>query len=652
MKKIFQKKKQSETLKKLSGYVDIKGYYPDIHIIKTSNSYAKAYRLVDPDGTDRCEYEHMLARFVVDQIEISTQICHIDGGDYAILSTKADGVDKALEIFQSLDYPGEQISIAEWVDLIAKVTQGENFRYMDRIGYTNSKGRPKGSIVPLLEPYAEVGPFMEQPDFGVDEDADKKMEAWKSQLDRQKVNTAKFGNRYIRTLYASSFPQDLCSPICTELIRVSDTINISFFARPINKEACNVAVERFGNKLVNNIGGQGLQEVKKVLVSENPLMDTLLLISVSAKTVEEVNRYVDHITTIASQYMVELNALGRQQISAFKSMIPLGISYVKSYKIFEKPEILGCLPLSWRKHMETGVLYGRDTISGKQIYYDRAKGKGIGFILGSEGRIVESHIIQEADQIATQGKNVAIYAIDANLIPQITAAYPQIPIAGKLLEDTDSKAYRESFFKTALLSIFGATSRRDLSFHKKEMVDAILSRSYRNLEEFKEAVMEQDKHLEMKANAIKDPIAYNSESEEPGVHFYVCQGDRYQTRVLQLIQALYRSKADVIYVLNADLICNSGIFNVLKGEHPNTIYTLSAINRDGKGIRDLYASNSVQSLIQESDFINITKHTVLDRLHLSNSLDFSKEQKNFITSADEFSGILISGDSLYTYTHG
>ena len=102
-------------------------------------------------------------------------------------------------------------------------------------------------------------------------------------------------------------------------------------------------------------------------------------------------------------------------------------------------------------------------------------------------------------------------------------------------------------------------------------------------------------------------------------------------------------------VENADLICNSGIFKVLKTEHPNKIYTLSSVSKDGGGIRELYASKGIQMLIQQSDFIDITQHTVLDRLHLGKSLNFDKAQKQFLTTADEQSGILISGDAMHSY---
>ena len=622
------KKAKNKTVAKLKGYVDIKNYYPDVHIIRTSEQFLKAYRIDDPDITDRKIYEEELKKYIVDQVGISTQIISSNKGIYAIIGTKADCIEDALEIFEKLEYSGEPISIAEWMEIIVWSTQGQDFIHMDKIGFTTPKGKPKGSIVPYLEPYTA------ETTYGIDGKA----------IVERDFKILKTGKRYARTVMISSFPQTIFSSMCTEIIKISDSIQTSLFMRPIDKEACLYALDHFEDKLQKNLSIHGVDGVRKLLAFEEPLMDTALFISVAADTALKANELVEQITQIAAQYMVEINPLDHQQIPAFKSMIPLGKAWVKGFKVLGKSDLLGCLPLSWGRHMETGIAYGKDMVSGRDLLYDRTKAKGIGFILGSNGKIVEKQILKEAEQIAEAGKNVAIYAID-----RIAAAYPATPIIGPLIQEGDTPGYRDSLYKAALFGILGGTSRRDLSESKKDLMTVIMQQSYHTLEEFKEAVLEQDPHLTTKLSVISNPLSCSEEFDEPGVHFYVCQGDRYQTRILQLIQAVYRSRADAVYVLNADLICNSGIFKVLKNEHPNKIYTLSSLSKDGSGIRELYASKGIQTLIQQSDFIDITQHTVLDRLHLGKSLSFDKAQKQFLTTADEQSGILISGDAMHSY---
>ena len=627
------KKAKGKTVAKLKGYVDIKNYYPDVHIIRTSEQFLKAYRIDDPDITDRKIYEEELKKYAVDQVGISTQIISSSKGIYVIIGTKTDCIEDALEIFENLGYPGEPISIAEWMEVIAWSTQGQDFVHMDKIGFTTPKGKPKGSIVPYLEPYAA------ETAYGADGKA----------IVERDFKILKTGKRYTRTVMISSFPQTIFSSMCTEIIKISDSIQTSLFVRPIDKEACLYALDHFEDKLQKNLSIHGVDGVRKLLTCEEPLMDTALFISVAADTALKVNELVEQITQIAAQYMVEINPLDHQQTPAFKSMIPLGKAWVKGFKVLGKSDLLGCLPLSWGRHMETGIAYGKDVVSGRDLLYDRTKAKGIGFILGSNGKIVEERILKEAKQIAEAGKNVAIYAIDTTLTPKIATAYPATLIMGPLIQEGDTPGYRDSVYKAALFGILGGTSRRDLSESKKDLMTVIMQQSYHTLEEFKEAVLEQDSHLATKLSVINNPLSCSEESEESGVHFYVCQGDRYQTRILQLMQAAYRSHADAIYVLNADLICNSGIFKVLKTEHPNKIYTLSSVSKDGGGIRELYASKGIQTLIQQSDFIDITQHTVLDRLHLGKSLNFDKAQKQFLTTADEQSGILISGDAMHSY---
>lgn len=106
---------------------------------------------------------------------------------------------------------------------------------------------------------------------------------------------------------------------------------------------------------------------------------------------------------------------------------------------------------------------------------------------------------------------------------------------------------------------------------------------------------------------------------------------------------------DVVYILNADIIVATGALKLAKKMNPNTIFTFTAITKDGTAMQTLYNSNAGKALIEESDFLDITRHSTVDRISLGSILDFDKRQKAVISATDQETGILIAGDTMYLY---
>ena len=66
-------------------------------------------------------------------------------------------------------------------------------------------------------------------------------------------------------------------------------------------------------------------------------------------------------------------------------------------------------------------------------------------------------------------------------------------------------------------------------------------------------------------------------------------------------------------------------------------------------MQSLYNSDVCKAMIEESDFLDMMRHNTVDRIALGSILDFDKRQKAALSSTDEESGILVTGDTMYMY---
>lgn len=82
-----------------------------------------------------------------------------------------------------------------------------------------------------------------------------------------------------------------------------------------------------------------------------------------------------------------------------------------------------------------------------------------------------------------------------------------------------------------------------------------------------------------------------------------------------------------MYVLNADVIVATGALKVAKKMNPRTIFTFTAIEKEGTAMQTLYSSTAGKNLIEESDFLDITRHSTVDRISLGAILGSDKPQK-------------------------
>ena len=644
MKNIFNKKKQDQVITKempkkaMKGYVAVKGYYPDINMMVTETGFCKIFKLPDPIATDRAGYEAAVAGYLRYGKDISVQVSHIGGADYMVVAVKADDVDAAVQRFEELGLDCPELSIAEWCDVITAVSRREVFTGKEQIGAVNKKNKPTGSIVPMLQPFFSK-PRLDAKGKPVKEFDSKNFDA---------------NDVYTRTVLVSSLPEHIYPSLCTEIMKVSDDIVISLFVREIDKEACLYSMGQFYDKLRKNISKQRMDRMDELLKGEERLLDIALLISVSAEVKHDVDMMVEKIQGVAQRYLADINYLDHQQLAAFRSIVPLGVNFVRANKVVMESDVLGLMPLSWCRHVATGISYGTDLETDKEIFYNRLLAKGSGFILGSDSNIIEKRIIREAEQFAAAGKKVEIYVINPEATPMLYDKYDFDIPTEKLIKEDDPQEYKDCIYKAMMLYMMGAGNKKGLSNKNRAIYDEVLAAHPESIEDFKAVISEKDRILGQKFVSIFDPEAEDySRVNEPGICCNAPIGkstrNTFMESTIQLIKQITHTKADVVYILNADIIVATGALKLAKKMNPNTIFTFTAITKDGTAMQTLYNSNAGKALIEESDFLDITRHSTVDRISLGAILDFDKCQKAVISATDQETGILIAGDTMYLY---
>lgn len=644
MKNIFNKKKQDQVITKempkkaMKGYVAVKGYYPDINMMVTETGFCKIFKLPDPIATDRAGYEAAVAGYLRYGKDISVQVSHIGGADYMVVAVKADDVDAAVQRFEELGLDCPELSIAEWCDVITAVSRREVFTGKEQIGAVNKKNKPTGSIVPMLQPYFS-SPRLDAKGKPVKEFDSKVFDA---------------NDVYTRTVLVSSLPEHIYPSLCTEIMKVSDDIVISLFVREIDKDACLYSMGQFYDKLRKNISKQRMDRMDELLKGEEKLLDIALLVSVSAKVKHDVDMMVEKIQGVAQRYLADINYLDHQQLAAFRSLVPLGVNFVRANKVVMKSDVLGLMPLSWCRYVATGISYGTDLETDKEIFYNRLLTRGSGFILGSDASIIEKRVIKEAEQFAVAGKKVEVYVINTEATPMLYDKYDFDIPTEKLIKEDDPQEYKDCIYKAMMLYMMGAGNKKGLSSKNKVIYDEVLAAHPESIEDFKAVISEKDKTLGQKFISVYDPEAEDySRIDKPGICCNAPVGkssrNTFMESTLQLIKQITHTKADVVYVLNADAIVATGALKLAKKMNPSTIFTFTAITKDGTAMQTLYYSNAGKALIEESDFLDITRHSTVDRISLGSILDFDKRQKAVISATDQETGILIAGDTMYLY---
>lgn len=627
----FFKKGKPPKRQRLKGFLEYKSYYPDYHMIQTVNGFVKMYQIEDFNSSIREEYEKQLFEMIITPKNSITQISHVNGTDYLIITKCADTPEEAYKFFQSLTLPYREVKIEEWFTVICEISQFSVFEKTEQIGAVDKKGKPKSSILPFLQPYKSAPRYDEKGKV----------------LKMNETRVLYYNDQFIRTVILTNMPVYIYPSLMTEILKISDNLVSTLFFRAIDKEKCKYAFENFQF----HMSAVRAKTMKEELNRDDDLLNTCVLIMVHDKEKSRVNELVDMITETAKSFMTNTNVMDHQQYQTYRSMIPLGMNYIHYNKVLHREDLLGLLPLSWSRHVNNTIYYGVESKTQMKIYYNRLLTKANGFYLGSNPELVQKRILKEIAEFkkAKTDIQIAIFTLDSNLCKCITEKYPTIYACPKLFtgnQEIDLEVLR-------LVSIILCGHKGYLSQEKLNLIKETFLES-EDIEGFIRNMKQKDTTLGRQLEIINLGAAKeNSGVSEKGGNINVVQcgrnDSRYAEKVGILLQCLAATTADVVYVLSAEVLADSKFPRKIEKQKPDTIFSWCSIKRESSDYFELYLGEPMAKMIKKAEFLDITTHSIIDRIHLCGILEFDKQQKAILSSPDGASGILITGDTMYVY---
>ena len=616
---VFKKKKARQRMK---GFVQYDVYYPEADLFSVSGEYVKAWYLCDMEASDKKEYEKYLDSCIFIPDGGCTQVCHIAGKDVLIIRIPAESAEDALAKFSAMKVIGSQVSCAEWFDLISRISVFDVFAKPELIGAVKKKGKPAASIINMIQPF--------------------KAETVKSPKGKQiKTNTAKFlaiNDGYVKTLALTNYPAYIHPSLITEILRLSDDIVTALFIRRVDKEKCIKVFDKFPVQMSR----LRMERMKEELHDEEALYYVSCYIAARADTKDALLSLIEKIYDTAEKYLVGINTLEYEQLQAYRAMIPLGSNFLKCSKVLHKSDLPGLLPLSWVRHVSTDITYGCDTATGMEITYNRVKAKASGFVLGSDPGRTAARIIREIEQITEHvpDKRIAVFTFDADTLNWTAKTMVQPLVTG------DSTADREAL---KALTVLACGNNRDLSKEKKQALDETLNENPGSFEDFVSMLSDRVPGMGKELAPLQDAYKATVESESAMTIYQI--GDkntRYSERAAMLVQALFHTKADIVYVVCAEALSVCDAVPFLLKNRPDVLWTFASVNRTD-GLRQMYLNRSIARTIENADFLDISTHTVTDRIRLKSILQFGKKETAVLSAQDGDRGLLVMDNTTYIY---
>lgn len=621
--KLFKKNPKQ----RVKGFLTYKHYYPDYHMIQTDNGYAKMYRLEDFQSSSRTEYEKQLLAAIIIPDGGITQISHIDGKDYLVITKRTDIPEEAYEFFQSLLLPYPEVKIDEWFTAICEISQFRAFEQSDQIGAVNKKGKPHGTVLPLLQPYKSLPRY------------DEKGRVLKA----NETKVVCYNDQFIRTVILTNFPVYIYPSLMTEILKISDHLKSASFFSMIDKEKCRYAFDNFKFRM----SAARIEVMKEELNHDGDLINVCVLIMAHDKEQSRVDEIIKMIAEIAKNYMVNINAMDHQQYQMYRSMVPLGINYVHYNKVLHREDLLGLMPLSWSRHVNNTIYYGIESKTQMSIYYNRLLTKANGFYLGSNPELVQKRIIKEIAEFQKVNPDIriALYTLDSRLCEHIASEYPILHACPDLFsgnQEIDLEVLR--LVSTILCGHKGYLAKEKINLIQETFLKSKDTEDFiQNLKQKNITLGRQLEHLKKKEMEV---------IEEGGkVNVIQCgkNDSLYAEKVGILLQCLANTTADVVYVLSTEVLADSNYLRKIEEQKPDTIFSWCSVRKKGSDYFELYLSETIEEMIKNSEFLDITTHSIIDRIHLCSILDFDKQQKTILSAPDGGSGILIIGDTMYVY---
>src|SRR3989344_1622383 len=202
-------------------------------------------------------------------------------------------------------------------------------------------------------------------------------------------NFLKLGNKYVKTLFAFTYPRFLSSSWFTAIINLPNLLDISIFIHPVDtaialrnlrKKAAQVQAqisEQEEKGMVRDpvleTAFQDIETVRDALQqAREKLYNAGLYITVYGDTPEEVKKLEEEISTNLEGKLVYAKPAIFQQLESFASVLPLGLDKLSINSPLNSGPISSFFPfVSADLTSDKGILYGINAHNNSLVIFDR-----------------------------------------------------------------------------------------------------------------------------------------------------------------------------------------------------------------------------------------------------------------------------------------
>lgn len=257
-----------------------------------------------------------------------------------------------------------------------------------------------------------------------------------------KAKEAEVGTSFTRVMYMKTYDRDLDDEFIKDMVDNNFKVTLSKHvkrvdkgdaAEKVRKEILNVQSSVQERMAKNKKDGTNfipfrlseklkeLEEIQDRLSSSNmELFEIAVLMSVSAKTKEELDELTQSIINKARRHQIKLDVLVRQQEKAMASILPFANNKfdgkfgnsISSYLLSDAASVL--IPFSYRSYFnENGISYGKNQITDAAIVLDRTdEMNSNGFVMGTSGSGKSIFLKSEIVDVLFQYPDDEIIVID------------------------------------------------------------------------------------------------------------------------------------------------------------------------------------------------------------------------------------------------
>ena len=265
-------------------------------------------------------------------------------------------------------------------------------------------------------------------------------------------NFAEIGERYSQSLSLGMIPTELSTNFISDLTDIQSNMLISVTSETINRDKAIAlvknqlavieakvseiqkrnAADQIYNTLPPDIerAQKNARELLNDITSRNQnLFFCTVVVTVFAKTKEELKDNVKLVKDVASHHICPLKNMSLQQEAGFNTSLPLCRNDVFAERMFTTQSAAVFIPYSAQEmNQKNAVFYGQNQVTKSLIMYDRLSGKNYnGLIFGGPGSGKSFVAKLEMASVLLNHPNSQIFVIDpqGEYYPLTNAFYGQ-----------------------------------------------------------------------------------------------------------------------------------------------------------------------------------------------------------------------------------